>query len=182
MVLSYDYSNQNRWWLQTNAPPSRAILIAMEVGRCNTTSITWWRRSRAFIKATKLCHRLTTCSLLPWRPPRQQSTEQQWCNVLPLLTILMAVAVRRYYTQRITQSRRFMAFLKGAKAAIRQALTPIDSKGHHNAVISLSFKSFRRRRWCNRSGWIGNLLGVWHINGKPRTWQMHRKTYMGWLI
>jgi len=36
MVLSYDYSNQNRRWLQTNAPPSRAILIAMAVGRCST--------------------------------------------------------------------------------------------------------------------------------------------------
>jgi hypothetical protein len=36
-------------------------------------------------------------------------------NVSRLLTILMAVAVRRYYTARITRWRRFVAFIKAIK-------------------------------------------------------------------
>ena len=62
------------------------------------------------------------------------------------------------------------------------ALAPKLWKGHRNAANSLYFKSFRCRRWRDRAVWLRSLLGVWHINGKPRTWRMHRNTYMGWLI
>jgi hypothetical protein len=38
------------------------ILMAMAVRRYNTVRITQRRRSRAFIKATKRCHQVSTCS------------------------------------------------------------------------------------------------------------------------
>ena len=83
MVLSYDYSNQNRRRWKTNAAPSLAILIAMAVRWCNTAHISQWRRSRASIKATKHRHRATNRSILPRRPPWRQQTLQR-CNMYPL--------------------------------------------------------------------------------------------------
>ncbi len=83
MVLSYDYSNQNRPRGRTNAHPSLAISIAMAVWWCNTAHISWWRRSRALIKATIRRHRATNRSVLPeWPPGRQQTL--RWCNTYPL--------------------------------------------------------------------------------------------------
>jgi len=176
MVLSYNYSNRNRRRRRTNAPPSRAISMAIAVRRCNTASIVWWRRSRAFIKTTNHRHRATTRSVLPRRLPGRQSTEQRWYNVLPLLTILMAVAVRRYNTTRIAWWRRFMAFLKATKRRHRVSTHSDRIKGTSQCrEFTIFFKSFRRRRRRDWSGWQRNLLGVWHINGKPRTWQMHGK-------
>jgi len=69
MVLSYDYSNRNRWRRRTNAPLSLAISIAMAVRWCDTACIARWRRSRALIEATKRHHRATTRSVLPRWPP-----------------------------------------------------------------------------------------------------------------
>jgi hypothetical protein len=51
MVLSYDYSNQNRRRRQTNAPPSRAILMAMAVRRCHTEHISQCSMTRASRKS-----------------------------------------------------------------------------------------------------------------------------------
>ena len=80
MVLSYNYSNRNRWRRRTNAPPSLAILIAMAVRWCDTARIAWWRRSRAFIKATKRCHRVTTPSvLLQWPPGQRKQNDDARC-------------------------------------------------------------------------------------------------------
>ena len=47
MVLSYDYSNQNRRLRRTNAPPSRAISMATAVRQCNTERISRWSVSVA---------------------------------------------------------------------------------------------------------------------------------------
>ena len=68
-----------RWRQQMNVPPSLAISIAMAVRQCNTAHIAQWRRrrSRAFIKPTKRCHRTTTCSASLRRPPGQQQTKRQ---------------------------------------------------------------------------------------------------------
>jgi len=54
---------------ETNVPPLLAILIAMAVQWCNTARITQWRRSRAFIKASKRRHWATTRSVLPRQLP-----------------------------------------------------------------------------------------------------------------
>ena len=115
MILSYDYSNRNRRRRRTNAPPSRAISMDMAMRRWNTERISRLRRSRAFIKATKLRQRATTRSVLPRRPPGTQST-QRWATCPPpLLAILMAVVMRRCYTPRIARWRRFVAFIKATK-------------------------------------------------------------------
>ncbi len=97
---------QKRRQQRTSIPPLLTILIAMAVRWCDIARIARWRRSRAFIKATKCCHRATTCSVSPRRLPGQQKTKQT------LLSISMAVVVRRYYTARIAQWGKSMAFLK----------------------------------------------------------------------
>ena len=83
MVLRYNYSNRNRRRRRTNAPLLLAISIAMAVRYCITACIAQWRRSRALIKTTKRCHRATTCSILPRRPPGRQQMLRR-CNMYPL--------------------------------------------------------------------------------------------------
>ena len=83
MVLSYDYSNQNRRQRWTNAPLSRAISMAMVVRRCHTERISQCSMTRASLEATGRRHWATTRSILPRRPPRRQQTKRQ-CNMHPL--------------------------------------------------------------------------------------------------
>jgi len=56
-------------------------------------------------------------------------------NEPTLLVIMMAVAMRWYYTAHIAQWRRFVAFIKATRlnATIGRALAPIASIGHANA-------------------------------------------------
>jgi len=98
MVLSYDYTSQNRRRRRTNAPPLRAISIAMAVRQCNTEHITQCSMTRALPEATGCCHRATTRYVLPRRPQGQQSTNNNGTYVPTLLAILMAIAMRRYYS------------------------------------------------------------------------------------
>jgi regulator of protease activity HflC (stomatin/prohibitin superfamily) len=46
---------------------------------------------------------------------RATANKTKMKNVSTLLTISMAIAMRRYYTARITQWRRFVAFIKATK-------------------------------------------------------------------
>jgi hypothetical protein len=79
------------------------MLMATAVRRSNTDGIARCSMSRATLEATGHCHRATTCSVLPQRPPGQQQTKRQQKNVPKRLAISMAVAVRRYNTARIAQ-------------------------------------------------------------------------------
>ena len=160
MVLSYDYSNRNRQQRQTNATPSRAISMAMAVRRCNTERISRLRRSRAFIKATKLHQRATTCSVSPRRPPGTQSTQRWETCPPPLLAILMAMAMRQYNTERIAQWRRFVAFIKPLNTTIGRAVAPIASKGTHQRR---SFRLFHREKGLQLTCWPLISIVVWHI-------------------
>jgi hypothetical protein len=45
-----------------NTPTLLAILMAIAMHRYYTVHIAWWKRSRAFLKATKRRHRASTCS------------------------------------------------------------------------------------------------------------------------
>ena len=83
MDLSYDYSNQNRQRRRSNAPPSRAISMAMAVRRCDSERITRCSMTRASPEATGLCHWATTCSVLLRQPPGRQSN-QRLCKMYPL--------------------------------------------------------------------------------------------------
>ena len=83
IVLSYDYSNQNRRRRRTNAPPSWAISMVIAVRRCHTERISRCSMTRASLEATGCRHWATTHSILPRRPPGWQQTKQQ-CNMCPL--------------------------------------------------------------------------------------------------
>ena len=160
MVLSYDYSNRNRRRRRINAPPLRAISMAMAVRRCNTERISQLRRSRDFIKATKLRQRATTRSVSPWRPPGTQST-QRWATCPPpLLAILMAVAMRQYNTTCIAWWKRFVAFIKATKRHHRASTCPNIIKGTRQHRLFLSF-------YCEKelqlTCWPRITIGVWHI-------------------
>ncbi len=160
MVLSYDYSNRNRRWRRTNAPPSRAISMDMAMRRWNTERISRLRRSRAFIKATKLRQRATTRSVSPQRPLVTQWT-QRWATCPPpLLAILMAVAMRQYNTARIAWWRRFVAFIKA-------------TKHHHRASTGSNITNQTCQRQLFRTSHCEKglqltccpliTIGVWHI-------------------
>jgi hypothetical protein len=75
--------------------------MATAVRRSNTDGIAQCGMSRATPEATGRCHRATTCSVLPQRPPWQQQKKRQQKNVPKRLAISMAAAVRRYNTARI---------------------------------------------------------------------------------
>jgi hypothetical protein len=77
--------------------------MAMAVRRSNTDGIAQCSMSRATLEVTGRRHRVTSCSVLPQRPPGQQATKQQLTNTPKKLAVLMAAAVRRYNTPRIAQ-------------------------------------------------------------------------------
>jgi hypothetical protein len=112
MVLCYNFSNQKRWWLQTNAPHPPAILMATAVRQRNTDSITQCSMSRATTEATGRRHWATTHSVLPQRLPGQQANKQQSTNTPRKQVVLMAMVMRRYVTAQIAQWRRSRALLE----------------------------------------------------------------------
>jgi hypothetical protein len=62
---------------RTNAPPSWAVLMAMQTCGCDAACITQCSMSRATPEASGRRHWATTCSVLPRRPPGKQETQQQ---------------------------------------------------------------------------------------------------------
>ncbi len=70
---------------------------------CNRVCIAWWRMSRALLEATGCRHRVTTCFVLPQGLHRSHSKQRQWKNTPTLLSIMMVMAMRQYYTLHITQ-------------------------------------------------------------------------------
>ncbi len=112
MVLSYGYCGWQNWQWHQHVPPPLAVTMAMAVCRCNTKHIAQCSRSRATLEATGRRHWVTTCSILPQRPPGQQANKQQSTNTPTKLTILMAMTMRQYITARISQWRRSRASLE----------------------------------------------------------------------
>ncbi len=112
MLSSYGYCQwQNQRWHQ-NAPLLRPVLKALWMLRSNTDSIAQCGMSRATSEATGCCHRATTHSISPQRPPEQQANKQQSTNTPKKMAMLMAAAVRRYKTTHIGQWRRSRALLE----------------------------------------------------------------------
>ncbi len=112
MVLGYDYSKQKRRWRRTNAPHPPAFLMATAVPWSNTDGIAQCNMSMATPEATGGRHQVTTCSVLPQRPPGQHAYKQQSTNTPAKLAILMAMAMRWYVTVCIAQWRRSRASLE----------------------------------------------------------------------
>jgi hypothetical protein len=80
------------------------IWMATAMRRSNTDGITQCSMSSATPEATGHQHQVTTCSILPQRPPAgQQANKQQSTNTPKKLVILMAALVHRYNTVCIAQ-------------------------------------------------------------------------------
>ncbi len=90
----------------------RPVSKALPMRRSNKDSIAQCGMSRATSEATGRCHRATTRSVSPQRLPEQQANKQQSTNTPKKMAMLMAAAVRRYNTVRITQWRRSRALLE----------------------------------------------------------------------
>jgi hypothetical protein len=93
-----------------NAPCPPAVLMAMAVCQNDTDGIAQCGMSRATPEATGRHHRVTTCYVLPQRPPGQQANKQQSTITPKKVAVLMAMAMRWYVTARIAQWRRSRAY------------------------------------------------------------------------
>ncbi len=115
MVFGYGYCWWQNWQWWTNAPCLPAILMATAVHQSNTDSIAQCGMSRATPEATGHHHRAATCYVLPQWPPGQQANKQQSTNTPKKVTVLMAMAMRRYVTARIARWRRSRALLEATE-------------------------------------------------------------------
>ena len=107
IVLHYIYSSRNRQRGRTNVPLLQAILMAMmAVRQCDTERISRCSMTRASPKATGRRHRAVVRATI-------NTTMMKY--VPTFLAISMAIAMRRYYTARIAQWRRFIAFINATK-------------------------------------------------------------------
>jgi hypothetical protein len=86
--------------------------MATAVHRRDTDNIARCGMSRATPEATGRRHRVTTCYVLPQRPPGQQANKQQSTNTPKKVAVLMAMVMRRYVTACIAQWRRSRASLE----------------------------------------------------------------------
>ncbi len=66
-------------------------------------------------------------------------------HVLTLLVVLLAIAMRQYYTVHIARWRRFVAFIKATKRHHRMRLAPILKKGHATPTPVVSDISLWKR-------------------------------------
>ncbi len=138
MVFGYGYCWWQNWWWYQHVPLPLAILMAMAVRWCNRKRITQCSMFRATLEATGRQHWVTTCSVLPQRPPGQQANKQQSTNIPTKLAILMAMAMRWYVIAHIAQWRRSRASLKATGCR------------HRASIMSdkLNRTWLRRYIWC----------------------------------
>ena len=86
--------------------------MATAVRWSNTDGIPQCGMSRAIWESTGFRHWVITHSILPQRPPGQQTNKQQSTNTPTKLAILMAIVMRWYNTVCIAQWRRSRASLE----------------------------------------------------------------------
>jgi hypothetical protein len=113
MVLSYDYSNRNRGWRRTNAPPLRAISMAMAVRRCHTEHISQCSMTSASPEATGRRHWATTRSILPRRQGNSKRNDDATTHFDGHFNGRGDAAV--LYPAHHPRWRRFVAFTKATK-------------------------------------------------------------------
>ena len=162
MVLSNDYCNRNRRRRRTNAPPSRAISMAMSVRRCNTERITQCSMTRALPEATGRRHWATTRFVSPRWPPGRQSL---WtCTHFDGHFDGHRDAAVLY--PRIARWRRFVAFIKATK---RHHPTSTRSDSVNRSSQCCYFRDISSSNHWKRA-WVALMtIGVWHINLMGRT-------------
>jgi hypothetical protein len=148
MVLGHNYSKQKRRWRRANATHPPAVLMAMAVCQSNTDGIAQCIMSRATPKATGHRHRVTTCSVLPQRPPGQQAYKHQSTNTPAKMAISVAMAMRRYVTARINQWRRSRASLEATGCQNWASIMPNNIVG---TWLRWFFQCFHRQNCRKRS-------------------------------
>ncbi len=131
-----------------NAPCPPAILMATAVRRSNTDGIARCGMSGATPEATGCRHWVTTCYVLPQRPPGQQANKQQSTNTPKKVGVLMAMAMRRYVTTRIAQWRRSRA---SQEATGRRHRASIMSDNINRTWLRWFFLCFHRQNHRKRS-------------------------------
>jgi hypothetical protein len=174
MVLSYDYSNRNRRRQRTNAPPSRAI---------------WWpwRWVDAIWSASPNAawpglHRKPLDAaigllLAPYYPMGRQGGNQlndDATHVLTLLAVLMAIAMRQYYTASIPRWRRFVAFINATKR--RHRASTCSDMHQTDMPTPISGVYFIIKLLKKSSSCPNNNRGVTH-----QTDEKHLHNLLGWL-
>ncbi len=146
-----------------------------------------WHRLMRHVQCYSRSHWMPALSnnLLRIAPASARATGKQTTiiNTPTKLAVLMAIVMPRYDTVHIAQWRRSRASLE-ATGCHHWASTCSDSNKLDTKLPRFCYllRVVRRRGWRDWAGWLGNLIGVWHIKRKPRTWQMHGNIYMGWLI
>ncbi len=164
MVFSYGYCWWQNWQWHQHAPPSLVVLMAMSVRRCDTKHIAQCSMSRATPEATGRRHRVTTCSVLPQRPPGQQANKQQSTNTPTKLAVLMAMAMCRYVTVCIAWWRRSTALLEATGRHHWASIMSI-----YGSMVFLMFLIVKTVEKCHESTLRPLfLIRVWHIKGKRR--------------
>jgi hypothetical protein len=170
MLFNYGYCRWQNWWWRTNAPRPPAVLIATAVRRSNTDGIAQCGMFRATPEATGRRHRATTCYILPQRPLGQQANKQQSTNTPKKVAFLMAMAMRRYVTARITRWRRSRASLEATGSRHRAS---IMSDNINQTWLWCFFDVFIVKTIGKGHGLMLRLLfltGVRHINQNRRAW------------
>jgi hypothetical protein len=126
--------------------------------RGNTDGIPQCGMSRATLEATGRCHRVTTRSLSPRRPPGQQANKQQSTNTPTLLAVLMAMAMCRYVTAHIAQWRRSRASLEATRRCHRASVMSNNIKGTwlHRFFDVLHHQNCRKRSWIEAKAPVFN--------------------------
>ena len=160
MVLSYDYAKRYRQWRWTNAPPLRAISMAMVRRWSTTCGDAQCSMSRATPEATGCRHQVTTCSVSPRRPPGRQSTQWLW-NMYPLCWPFRWPSQCSGTISRASpDGGGLWLSLKQLNATIGRALTPIASNRTRQLRL---FRTFHREKELQLTCWPLITIGVWHI-------------------
>jgi hypothetical protein len=137
--------------------------------------------SKATPEATGCRHRATTCSILPQRPPGQQSTKQKSNNSPTLLAVLMAIAMRQYNTARMAQWRRSRASLEVNKGCHHWAST--CSNSHQSDIPTLVFSNVFCPQIIEKDhkaqGSPRITIEVWHIKLMKSTELVWQNTLLG---
>ncbi len=174
MVFGYGYCWwQNQWW-RTNTPRPPSVSMAMAVRRSNTDGIARCGMSRATPEATGCRHRVTTCSVLPQWLPEQQANKQQSTNTPKKVAMLMAAAVRRYNTARITRWRRSRALLEATGCC---HWASIMSNNINRTWLQRFFLCFHRQNVRKRS----RVDAKNPVFNKGMTYQMKENALLRWV-
>lgn len=121
MVLKLGLWTMTKSMKWNNAPALVATLMAMAMRWCNAAHITQWKIPRPARVAAGRCHRSTSCSVLPRRPPGLHAKHYDKKIHAPLwpfwwprsfVAILMAITMCRYDTVGIAQWRRSRTLLE----------------------------------------------------------------------